>query len=291
LNHISILKHADQIWCWSDFTTNNLKKYGVHTAITMPPPVLIRHPEEKESILNINALALNTSRAVNANDIKTLGQVLQQHRKNTVFISVLNPFDRRKHIKMMLTAFQLALNKNPNMVLIIKLVIDNKLTTLVNIQEILDVHYDYQNVSDHIIFISETLTDSQMTSLNQIARFYLCTSSTEGLNLPMIEAMSQGVVPISTKATAMADYIHEHNAVVIKNDKTLTDGPYHLLHTHLSTTHFPPLLSSLVDSLISAADMSSDKYTDLSNQAKSDVYEKYNMDAFIKKLNSLGIKQ
>src|SRR5689334_3266487 len=40
-NHITILKHADEIWCWSDFTTNNLRLYGIHTAITMPPPVIV----------------------------------------------------------------------------------------------------------------------------------------------------------------------------------------------------------------------------------------------------------
>jgi len=287
-NHINILKHADQIWCWSDFTSNNIKSYGINTAITMPPPVIIPKILDQRPISHINSLALDTTRIPTLNDIRPLGDVLKLYKGSTVFLSVLNPFDKRKQIKLMLTAVQSVLRKNKNMIFVIKLVIDNILTKLENIQEILDVHHGFKGENDRIIFISETLTDSQMIKLAQSADFYLCTSSTEGLNLPMIEAMAQGVVPVSSRATAMADYIHEENAIIIENEESLTDGAYHFLHNNLPTTHFPPRLQSIVDSLISAANISGDHYKSLSNRAKRDAHQKYSVQAFIDKLNLMG---
>ena len=136
-NQIMILKHADQIWCWSDFTANNLKSYGIKTAITLSPPVIIPICSDEKTILDIDSLALDTTRLPTPNDIRSLGDVLNIYRGNAVFISVLNPFDKRKQIKLMLTAFQSALSENPNMILIIKLIIDNTLTKIVNIGEIL----------------------------------------------------------------------------------------------------------------------------------------------------------
>lgn len=287
-DHINILRHADQVWCWSNFTTNNLKSYGINTAMTMPPPVIIPKRLDENTVENLNTLALDTTRAPEPTDVRLLADVLNTYKSSAIFFSVLNPFDKRKQIKLMLTAFQSALAKNQNMILIVKLVIDNIHTTLGNIQDLLKIHHDFHGKSDRIIFISETLTDSQMVKLMQKADFYLCTSSTEGLNLPMIEAMSQGVVPVSSKATAMADYIHEENSVVIENEELLTDGAYHALHGYLPTTHFPPRLTSTIDALTLASEISEGMYKSLSDRAKKDAHEKYSVQAFITKINALG---
>lgn len=286
-NQINTLRHASQVWCWSSFTVNNLKSYGVNNAIAMPPPVILPHAFDGKSIRHINSLALDTTRVPTPDDVRPLGDVLNLYKGNSIFLSILNPFDKRKQFKSMLTAFQLALNQKPNMVLIVKLIIDNQKTVLHNIQELLLVHHEFEGKSDHIIFISETLTDSQMIELSQSANFYLCTSSTEGLNLPMIEAMAQGVVPISSNATAMADYIHVENSIVIDCEKLRTDGAYHFLHNHLQTTHFPPRLSSITDALIVAASMPTSRYKSLSNRAKIDVHAKYSIQAFVDKLNMI----
>jgi glycosyltransferase involved in cell wall biosynthesis len=283
-DHIKILKRADQVWCWSNFTTNNLRLYGINAAITMPPPVIIPGVSDEITVDDIRTLALNTSRVPVPTDFKKLADVLGAFENSTIFFSVLNPFDRRKQINLMLTAFQSALSKNQNMILIVKLVIDNIGTTLGNIQEILPAYYGFHGENDRIIFIGETLTKSQMVKLMQKADFYLCTSSTEGLNLPMIESMFHGVVPVSPKASAMADYIHEENSIVIEYEESLTDGPYHYLHNYLPTTHFPPRLTSVIDALILASDISEGAYRSLSDRAKKDVYEKYSVKAFTTKI-------
>ena len=54
-----------------------------------------------------------------------------------------------------------------------------------------------------------------MSALYCIADFYICTSAAEGQNLPLLEAMAHGSVPVSTGNTAMADYITADNAFQI----------------------------------------------------------------------------
>ena len=54
-----------------------------------------------------------------------------------------------------------------------------------------------------------------MDALYEAADFYLCTSIAEGQNLPMLEAMSFGVVPVSPRHTAMRDYLDNDNSVEV----------------------------------------------------------------------------
>ncbi|MFC7206851.1 hypothetical protein ACFQOZ_08735 [Comamonas endophytica] len=164
-NHINILKNADQIWCWSNFTRDNLKSYGIDTAITLPPPVIVPRVSDDTTIDHIATLPLNTTRPPVPSDIKTLAEILKTYEKSKVFFSILNPFDKRKQIKSMLTAFEKAQKKQPNIILLVKLVVDNIHTTLGNIQEILEVHHGFTGENNRIIFIGETLTDGQMKNL------------------------------------------------------------------------------------------------------------------------------
>jgi glycosyltransferase involved in cell wall biosynthesis len=105
----------------------------------------------------------------------------------------------------------------------------------------------------------------------------------------MIEAMSLGVVPLSTTATAMNDYINQNNSIIIDYDAQLTKGAYHYLHNVLSTTHYPPKMSSIIDAIVFASKISSDKYERLSSQAKKEVYQKYSIQSFTEKLCAIGM--
>lgn len=285
-NHIAVLKHADEIWCWSDFTRNNLHAYGLTQAITMPPPALKVILSEPEDIGSISTLSLNTTRQPIPEDIISLDKVLNQYKDSIKFVTVLNPFDRRKQINLLLESFLNASKHNPNIVLFIKLVIDNLGTTLRNIQEILSAHYQFHGIDERIVFIGETLSDKKMYALMQSCDHYLCTSSTEGLNLPLIEAMSLGVVPISTNATAMADYIDNTNAIILAHEQKSTNGPYHGFAERLHTTHFPPTLKSVTDSILYAASLSNAERHILSLNAQITVESKYSIRAFVERLNS-----
>ena len=70
--------------------------------------------------------------------------------------------------------------------------------------------------SDRIAFFNAFLTEAQMTALYSLADFYLCTSVAEGQNLPLLEAMAHGTVPVTTANTAMLDYIDPAHAVVVR---------------------------------------------------------------------------
>ena len=59
------------------------------------------------------------------------------------------------------------------------------------------------------------MSSAQMKALYGLANFYVCTSFAEGQNLPLQEAMAQGLVPISTRNTAMLDYLREENSISI----------------------------------------------------------------------------
>lgn len=289
-NQIEILKHADQIWCWSNFTTINLKSYGIHTAITMPPPVIIKKTTDDKNISYLNTLALNTYKTPETSDVKHLGEFLSQYQNSTIFFSIFNPYDYRKQSPLMMESFVLALEKNPDMVLVVKLVIDNINTTLGTIQHIFRDILKYNGKCEKIIFIGDILTDNQITSLMKISKYYFCTSSTEGLNLPLIEAMSNGIVPVVSCATAMADYVNQENSITIDTDRIETSGTYHFLHKQLTTTHFVPNLQSTVSALIKASKLPDDAYKRLSENAKQEVHKKYSLDSFVKNFNSLEFK-
>ncbi len=78
-------------------------------------------------------------------------------------------------------------------------------------------------VSERVWLTDQVLTRDGMNHLYDASSFYLCTSYGEGQNLPLLEAMGRGVVPISVDHTAMADYIRPDNAVVIPSEMGVFD--------------------------------------------------------------------
>ena len=65
------------------------------------------------------------------------------------------------------------------------------------------------------MLIGGYLTDLEMSNLMNGSDFYLCASIAEGQNIPILEAMYHGCLPISTRNTAMADYLTDENCVVV----------------------------------------------------------------------------
>jgi len=77
--------------------------------------------------------------------------------------------------------------------------------------------------SNKIWLTTEYLTDEVLSDLYRFASAYLCTSLAEAQNLPLMEAMSRGVVPITTRHTAMLDFIDDDNAVVLETTRETVD--------------------------------------------------------------------
>ena len=131
---------------------------------------------------------------------------------------MFNPYDKRKNMQEMIFGFMTLLQECPKAVLIIKLVLAEQIMPLSNVLNDVLRHYFEGEVTiacNRIIVISGYMTDDEITALYQIADFYLCTSVAEGQNLPLLEAMSYGLVPVSTVHTAMADYLTDDNCIPI----------------------------------------------------------------------------
>lgn len=288
-NQIEILKSADKVLCWTDFTRNNLHNYGVTQAITLPPPVVVAEPETMASFFSMDAVNFNTGSPMTAEEylcsIRNVGELLAESANKTVFVTILNPFDHRKQFVTMLKGFLQALNDNSNLFLLVKLVIDNKITKVVNINEILQEYFKEHVQSKNIVFIGDIMSTSQLTSFLKLGKYYLCTSSAEGLNLPLIESMLLGIPSVSTWNTAMSSYLGKECSICIDSNPTQMKTKGHVLAEFMEVTHFPPQEIAVTNAVLQAAHLDDNAYLSLSHQALLIAQNKFGLETFINRFN------
>lgn len=209
----------------------------------------------------------------------------------TIFVSVFNAHDYRKQIGPMLRGFVEFTRTCPNAILLCKV------TTVDRGSEINDVVFREQLleldrltpplISEKIWLTRDVLTREEMVALYDVADHYICTSHAEGQNLPLIEAMGRGVVPVSTDGTAMDAYIDAETAITIESEKrafgrrlTARYGLYEI-QTHFTTP------DSVCAALVQAVGLSDPEYAELSKGALSRVKELYGLDRFAATFSSL----
>lgn len=179
---------------------------------------------------------------------KMAGQVQLNVTRNThnltnykhYYLSIFNPNDERKNIEDMITSFIYFNQSHQDAVLVLKLVIDNKLSTIENtIDNIIEFlkQYNVQNYKYNIILLSDKIPQEDFGSFIELMDFYYCTSKGEGQCLPILEAMSMGLVPISVNNTAMRDYITDENACVIKSTQRIWGSLHNKQAGHLAMTY------------------------------------------------------
>jgi glycosyltransferase involved in cell wall biosynthesis len=137
-----------------------------------------------------------------------------------IFLSVFNVHDWRKQIRPLIEAFVQYAQTNRNSFLLLKVSTpwakDAEMSELIRGEQMHDPGELFPCfASDRIWITAEALSRDQMLSLYDCAGFYVCTSHAEGQNLPMLEAMARGVVPVSVDNSSMANYIRSDNAIVI----------------------------------------------------------------------------
>jgi glycosyltransferase involved in cell wall biosynthesis len=291
LNQIKTLSSAEKVLCWSTYTASNLERYGIE-AISFPPPVLAGLPNDvNHSILEkLHYVRLNSigkGKEVKFFDHRHLSDLRNSGAK--VFLTVLNPFDLRKSLPIMLEGFTKFIKEGGNAILIVKLIIDNKLTTVNNINEILNLHYRLNLFCDRVFFLGDQLSTDELSALYQWIEFYLCTSSAEGLNIPLIEAINLGAFPVSTFNTAMLDYLDNSSSVEISSGRQKFDGAGHSLASYLQVDHFATSSSAITTALNIACNLPLDVRTAMIKQARSNIADKYSMTAFSDNWNALVI--
>jgi glycosyltransferase involved in cell wall biosynthesis len=288
-NQLAVLRNADLIVCWTDYTVENLRKHGLQQVTALPPPVMLAPAAVSGSLLEMPVATLNTEnpeREASGGRLRNLGTVLQKLGPGKVLVSVLNPFDRRKQLSAMLTGFMQALRDDPDAVLLVKLIIDNDATRVYNINELLPMHMDFKGVCPRVVFIGEQLSKSQMHAFLKLGSHYLCTSSAEGLNLPLIEAMLAGVPPVSTRNTAMGTYLDDSISIGIRSSAQPMTGAGHALSDHLAVTHFPPGAQDVAVAIGNALQQADADRAAMGAKAKQFAVNKFGMQAFVSKFDS-----
>ena len=240
-----MLSLPDEIWTPCEFTRRVFRANGIRHVHRIPAPISVPPaanrfelpdiPPELEKLAWINLrLGFGRYRDINRwlpsrprglNDI--IRDCYPGYRPD-IFLSIVNPHDLRKNLTALIGGFLQFHDENPNSLLLLKLVVDNAADRLDTVcTGILPLRISgYELIDSNAVWLTTAyLPEPTLSDLYRVSSAYLCTSLAEGQNLPLQEAMSFGVVPISTCHTAMIDYISEHNAVIIRSVKRPIDRP------------------------------------------------------------------
>ena len=210
----------------------------------------------------------------------------------TVFLSIFNVHDFRKQIKPMIDGFLEFSRKNPNAYLFLKVTSPHRHLESANSFLMKDQIFNATDlvpplVSDKVWLTHDVLTREEMNSLYDLASFYVCTSYAEGQNLPLIEAMGRGVVPVTVDHTAMADYIDESDAVVIPSERRLMDqrlsSRYGLIG--VETNYVTPRAVS--EALTRAGGLTPEDYATRSANGVQKIQDAFGVERFDAQLKSL----
>lgn len=284
-----VASRVDEIWSPSCFTRDTFARHGIDHCHVIPAPIAPAGTDAKAKADIPPVLLTNfifgggwyQPRSIKPSSHLALPEVLRQYYANTkpkVFISVFNPADWRKDAGAMLRSF-LAFNQvHRNAMLIVKFVCDPALGDL---DHTLDHHIrirmqDMHFAISHSIWVTnEFLPAALYEKLIAFADFYLCTSHCEGQNLPLLEAMNLGVVPVSVNHTAMADYLDPRNAILIPSRATDVDIENSSAARIQGASWFGVSDFDVVRALVDAVNLPETSYQALSAAARSTVQDRF----------------
>jgi glycosyltransferase involved in cell wall biosynthesis len=134
------------------------------------------------------------------------------HLRGVVYTAVLAPAAGRKNWEDLITAFCWTFRDTGEATLILKLT-----GTDLNFQHIrlLMLLTKLAPFKCRVIAISGYLSDDDYAALVATTTYYVNTSLCEGLCLPLVEFLAEGIPAIAPDNTAMADYIRDDLAFVV----------------------------------------------------------------------------
>ena len=238
-----MLSRSQEIWATSDFGAEAFRRSDLANVSTVSTPIVTGRPHGRHQPPNVAelrelAMRLDAVTWVPLGIWHSMQPSLDQHTQArsrsllnllidaeedeppTLFLSVFNVHDFRKQIKPLIEGFVRFAQERPRCYLLLKInCVDGDNTTINDIMFQTQFRDEGEMwtimVSDNVLLTTETLSRDEMNDLYDAAAFYVCTSHAEGQNLPQLEAMGRGVVPISVDHTAMRDYISPDNAIVL----------------------------------------------------------------------------
>jgi glycosyltransferase involved in cell wall biosynthesis len=232
-NQLHMLTLVDEVWTQCAYSKDVLTRHGVRDVYIVPTPVhfesdrpRLSREESLEALHEVIAvpLALTTWLGQSENiDLAAYGASYLVkhpllHAGGRVFLIICNPGDMRKNLLNSIEGF--LMGSRPSDLLIVKLLIPNEGDYLFGgVYDKLSPLFRGPGCasSDRVLFTLDYLSDAQMAALYALADFYLSAPHCEGYNLPLLEAMAVGTVPVSNRHTAMIDYIDDSNSVIVEH--------------------------------------------------------------------------
>ena len=300
LNQKRMLALCNEIWVPCSYTKSVLERYGLTNVHVIPAPITIgpKRPSVRAALshladvvvapLHFNFLrSQSQNRAACRRGLSTLGEwigrSIEQFDVPRVYLTILNPEDFRKNLDALLRAFYHFSNQHRESILMVKVLTSAARFDLLDVlSDVVPKKMASGTVfgSENIVFFNDFLSESQMRHLFALADFYLSASLCEGQNLPLLEAMTHGIVPVTTANTAMADYIDANNAVIIKDHLVLNDcvhlagtiagRPFSIRRSEVGDIH---------DGLQRSAMLTPARYTAMAARGKRMIRERYAPDA------------
>jgi glycosyltransferase involved in cell wall biosynthesis len=158
--------------------------------------------------------------------------------RGSVFLTVCDPSDKAQNFANLVEGFLLATQSRSNAVLLVKLLG----TSVPGVAEVRRAGLSDQTKSltlaesifrqvrpafghphcvseERVILMSDASIGEDAEALYGLANFYLSASLAEAQNIPLLQAMAHGCVPVSVSTTGMADYIGPDNATVITSKR------------------------------------------------------------------------
>jgi len=238
-DYVHVLGMVCEVWVGCSYTKRIFEAHGLANVKVMPAPIkgagqgrsFPRQPNLAfHRIGSLRLTRANIAMYVERGDPSKLDTGTLLHTEECslsggrVFLSVFNPGDPRKNAAALILGFQEFIQRSKrNDLLIIKLVLDGTKGSLRKaLSEQLPKFFDEIGVPfglvdcANIMVVRDHLSAEEIAMLYQAADFYVCTSGAEGQGLPVQEAMAAGLVPISTRETAMEDYVDEENGIVMQ---------------------------------------------------------------------------
>ena len=305
----AMIARADEVWTVSNFAAEAVARSGPKQAASVPSPVLSGLADSPRTSAPTPRALYRASSRLDGVDwiplatgpflaprlwaesygrrapLRTLIAENIADGPPIFFLSVFNIYDYRKQIKPLLEAFINLAKHRRNVFLLLKINYIDK-----DVGDTNETLHRYQIadrseiapplISNRILLSNDTLTRDELNRLYDVSAFYVCSSHGEGQNLPLIEAMGRGVVPVSVDHTAMADYIGEDNAVIIPS----TLAPFNVrlrerygmadLDTYYVTAR------DVYAALEHACGLTDDAYAAASRAARATVGAKFGLDPF-----------
>jgi len=214
-NQLSLLRQFDNIFVPCTFQRAVFRAAGLTKTVVVPTPIPVSDANDRQKENGVDGVARALKLAAfdfcaRTNVLLDIGDLANSH-KGRIFLIVLNPFDRRKNFRNLLCA---AASVQTEATFLFKITLNASRDTIGTIIS----HFNIQSVKAkkaRIYFIPSYIADDDMNRLMRVATFALSASSGEGQNLPLLEGMAHGQIPVAPRHTAMLDYVRSDIGCVV----------------------------------------------------------------------------